>query len=195
MKVPMKTLKGKNMIDTNESLYLDTDCLRSMFCISHEKLILFRLFPHVFISEAVNREIPHKYRERTNDYITNKVIKVVDLNEGTLQERQEYEYLTGEAFNPDYMEKIVDPGEGELLALVKHRGGILGSDNLSDVGHYVDKWHLKHLTTCDLLEEAYHRGWIIDEYSELLWEDLKTKKRTLPYNRYPTFKDYLNRPR
>ncbi|VOO39812.1 zinc metallopeptidase [Streptococcus pneumoniae] len=51
--------------------------------------------------------------------------------------------------------KIIGKGEGASISLAKKHNGILGSNNLRDVKPYVEEFSLEHMTTGDILIEAF----------------------------------------
>ena len=57
--------------------------------------------------------------------------------------------------------------------------GILGSNNLRDIKFYVEKFSLKHITTGDILIEAYKRNLITEQEANAVWANMLAKRRKL----------------
>lgn len=51
--------------------------------------------------------------------------------------------------------KVIGKGEAASISLAKKHNGILGSNNLRDVQPYVEEFSLEHMTTGDILIEAF----------------------------------------
>ena len=89
---------------------------------------------------------------------------------------------------PEKGMRIIGRGEAAGIAMAKHRGGILASNNLRDVGLYVEKYKIAHITTGDILIEAMNAGIITETDGNTIWAEMLRKRRMLPTT---TFSEYL----
>ena len=86
--------------------------------------------------------------------------------------------------------KVIGRGEAASISLAKKHDGILGSNNLKDVAYYVQKYSLKHMTTGDLLVEAYESGLITEAEGNAIWQAMLNKRRQIGAQ---SFTEYLVR--
>lgn len=86
--------------------------------------------------------------------------------------------------------KVIGRGEAASISLAKKYDGILGSNNLKDVTYYVKKYSLKHMTTGDLLVEAYERGLITEAEGNAIWQAMLNKRRQIGAQ---SFTEYLGK--
>lgn len=80
---------------------------------------------------------------------------------------------------PERGYKIIGKGEAASIVLAKKYEGILGSNNLKDISNYVNLFSLKHLTTGDILLEAYDKNIITEKEGNEIWRKMINKKRKL----------------
>lgn len=85
-------------------------------------------------------------------------------------------------------QKSIGRGEAGGIALAKTYNGILASNNYKDIAPYIEKYHLKHIDTGQILVEALKRGMITETEGNDIWNKMLEKKRKLPDN---TFSEYL----
>ena len=83
---------------------------------------------------------------------------------------------------------VIGKGEAAAIVMTKSSDGVLASNNLRDIQKYVDKYHLKHITTGDILVEALKKGIITETEGNAIWTNMIAKRRMLPT---PTFTDFL----
>ncbi|VND73541.1 Uncharacterised protein [Streptococcus pneumoniae] len=76
--------------------------------------------------------------------------EIVSIDIGT----EEYALYRDLTRNHD-SNKIIGKGEAASIFLAKKHNGILGSNNLRDVKPYVEEFSLEHMTTGDILVEAF----------------------------------------
>ena len=69
------------------------------------------------------------------------------------------------------------------------QGGIVASNNLSDINGYVDEFKLRHITTGDILIEAYKKDIITEQQGNTIWAAMLAKRRKIGAN---SFTDYLS---
>ena len=58
--------------------------------------------------------------------------------------------------------RLIGSGEAAGIAMVKHRGGTLASNNLRDIRLYVERYGLSHITTGDILVMAMNAGFLTE---------------------------------
>ena len=83
--------------------------------------------------------------------------------------------------------KIIGKGEAASISLAKKYNGILGSNNLRDIQHYVDKFSLKHITTGDILVKAYEDNLITEDQGNIIWSEMLSKRRRIGANSFTEF--------
>ena len=89
---------------------------------------------------------------------------------------------------PKENHKIIGNGEAASISLAKKYGGIVASNNLSDIQDYISEYHLQHTTTADILVDAYNQNIITESQGNTIWANMLAKRRRLGA---PTFTDYL----
>lgn len=172
-----------------DSLFFDTDCLSAFLWVGNESL-LARLYPgRVVLPKSVYDElsvpgIAHLKR-RVDAMIQAGDAFVMEIDVGTEAYRL-YRKLTT---SPDPGHRIIGRGEAAAIALSKCENGILASNNLRDISDYVEELHLRHMTTGDLLFEAYQTGLLDEAQGNALWKSMLAKRRRLGYG---SFSDYLH---
>ena len=83
--------------------------------------------------------------------------------------------------------KLIGSGEAASIALAKKYNGILGSNNLKDIAYYINKFSLKHITTGDILVEAFQKGLITEQEANTIWANMLNKKRKIGANSFTEF--------
>lgn len=149
--------------------------------------LLAKLYPNrVILPEPVYNEIkkvPHLLAQ-VNVMKNNNALTIMPIHAGT-DEYRDYSTMTQSPVNG---EKVIGRGEAAGIALTKKYNGTLASNNLRDIAGYVAKYHLKHITTGDILIEALNQGLITEAQGNQLWLGMLAKRRKLPT---ATFSDYL----
>lgn len=171
-----------------EELFFDTDCL-SAFLWVREESILAQMYPgRIVLPAQVYSElqrVPHLV-SRTDALKNSGALRVESIIVGS-DEYNDYVKMTTA---PDAGKRIIGYGEAAGIAMVKHRGGILASNNLKDIPQYVNEFHIQHMTTGDILKEALVQGIISEAEGNIIWAEMLRKRRLLPTR---TFSDYLSR--
>ena len=80
----------------------------------------------------------------------------------------------------------IGEGEAQAMALAIPKGGILASNNLSDIKYFVDKYRLPLLTSAYMLAASVDNGQISYEEAELTWQQMEDNKILMP----GSFEDY-----
>ena len=167
------------------SLFFDTDCICAFLWINEESLLEKMYSGKIVIPKEVYNEIdrptiPH-LKARIDQLIANgsAIVMSMDINS---EEYSLYRELTTFSGN-----KLIGSGEAASISLAKKHNGVLGSNNLRDVGYYVNKYSLKHVTTGDILVEAFQKGLITEQEGNTIWANMLKKKRKIGANSFTEF--------
>ena len=162
-----------------DSLFFDTDCISAFLWVRNESL-LAQLYPGRIViprpvyNELSNPRIVH-LKVRIDALVSTGQAEIVKIIVGT----QEYNMFYKLTVEPDKGQKLIGKGEAAPIALAKENGGIVASNNLSDIGDYVKEFQLKHITTGDILVEAYNKGLITENEGNTIWASMLAKQRKL----------------
>ena len=172
---------------SKKSAFYDTDCLSS-FLLTDNWSILESLFDEIVIPYAVYEELtakgsPYKIVDNLEFLIGKKFIKINDIDINSVEHRW-YDDIRIEY----QMNRRFPIGEGELqaLALAIPNGGILASNNLSDIKYFVDKYRLPLLTSAYMIADSVDKGQISYEEAELTWKQMQRNRILMP----GSFEDY-----
>lgn len=173
---------------TND-LFFDTDCLSAFLWINHTNILQVLYGGKIILPEPVYQElsnpgIPH-IKQRADLLISNGDALVKSIDAGT----EEYK-LYASLIHGKRGEKAIGRGEAGGIALAKTYDGILASNNYKDIVPYIEKYHLKHIDTGQILIEALKKGLITEADGDSIWKQMLAKKRMLPAD---TFTIYLHR--
>lgn len=134
-----------------DSIFFDTDCICAFLWVNEESLLEKIYAGKIIIPKEVYDEIdrpaiPH-LKSRIDKLIAkgSAVIMCMDITS------KEYE-LYSELINYNSY-KLIGKGEAAAISLAKEYDGILGSNNLSDIEYYINKYSLKHITTGKILKK------------------------------------------
>ena len=168
-----------------DSLFFDTDCICTFLWINEESLLEKMYSGKIVIPKEVYNEIdrptiPH-LKARIDQLIANgsAIVMSMDINS---EEYSLYRELTTFSGN-----KLIGSGEAASISLAKKHNGVLGSNNLRDVAYYVNKYSLKHVTTGDILVEAFQKGLITEQEGNTIWANMLKKKRKIGANSFTEF--------
>ena len=178
-------VKGEKRL--TENYYFDTDCL-SAFLWTQEESILAKLFPQkIILPYQVYDElkkVPHLLA-RVDTLKRNGELRVESIE----VDSDEYDDYLRMTTSPDDGMRIIGRGEAAGIAMVRHRGGILASNNLRDILPYIQKYSLQHTTSGDIMIEALKAGLITEQQGNTIWANMLARRRMLPA---ATFSDYLS---
>ena len=181
-------MKKRTVMLLTEPLFFDTDCISAFLWINNQSL-LAQLYPgRVVIPSAVYEELSNPgvsyLKKRIDVMIADKSAQVEDIQLHTA----EYDIYRKLTISPDPGHVIIGKGEAAAIALAKEKNGILASNNLRDILTYVSEYELLHMTTGDILLEAYDKKMIKEDEGNALWQEMLRKRRRLGYK---TFSEYL----
>lgn len=173
-----------------EPCFFDNDCL-SAFLWVNEQSILPKLYQgQIVIPKAVYDEL--SYPSPSIQVLRQRIDKMLQNNEAELRNidasSEAYSLYDEMTSHPRSGHKIIGNGEAACLALAITENGIIASNNLKDITDYIEEFSLEHITTGDILVEAFHRNIITEIEGNNIWASMLTKKRKLGAL---TFSDYL----
>lgn len=178
----------KEALLLTDLLFFDTDCLSAFLWIRKENL-LPQLYPgKVIIPRPVYAELcrpntPH-LKSRIDVLIAQNLVSIQDIDINS-DEYSTYYQLTE---SPTEGHKVIGNGEAASIALAKQYGGIVASNNLRDIQTYISEFDLQHITTGDILVDAYNKRLITESDGNLIWSNMLAKRRRLGAS---TFTEYL----
>jgi len=142
------------------------------------------IIPQQVYNELSNPCIPH-LKERVDEMINDGDASIQSVLTGT-PEFGLYVKLTS---SPDEGMRIIGRGEASAIALASSVGGVIASNNLSDVKSYAQELGLKHITTGDIMIKAHKASLISEAYGNSIWNAMLAKKRRIGS---ATFSEYLS---
>ena len=171
-----------------DSLFFDSDCISAFLWVNEQNLLALLYPGNVVIPKPAYDELsypttPH-LKKRIDYLIHNKQATLASINVGS----ETYELYHKLTTCPEKGYRVIGPGEAASIALAKASNGIIASNNLRDIQHYVSKYRLKHVTTGDILLEALERGYISEEEGNAIWTSMLEKRRRLGAL---SFSDYI----
>lgn len=175
---------------TDETLFFDNDCISAFLWIDDTSVVTTLYGGRVAIPTQVYNELSAcrgqatVLKERIDAMIGNGDAVIVDME----TDSKEYEIYSKLAISPEGDDIIIGKGEAACIALAKERNGILASNNLKDITKYIELYGLKHVTTGDILVEAYERSILTKDKIEEMWSEMLSKRRRLGAD---TFEEYL----
>lgn len=170
-------------------VFIDTDCISAFLWVGDEN-ILEQLYPGKIVIpqqvyDEINRPFITHLKNRVDQLVARGSAEIMTIDIGT-DEYEQYRELTTN-YNST---KVIGNGEAASISLAKKYNGILGSNNLRDVKPYVEMFSLKHITTGDILVEAFNAQLITEIEANNIWRNMLKKKRKLGAN---SFSEYLSR--
>ena len=187
----METIWKRERKTLTDPLFFDTDCLSAFLWVGEEGL-LHKLYPlRLILPTPVYTELSfdnpriRALRNRIDIMINNKQFIKKDIMVGT----DEYELYNRLTTQPEDNHTIIGKGEAAAIALAKTNGGIVASNNLSDVLAYTQEFALQHTTTGMIMVEAFQQQLISETEGTSIWASMLQKKRKLGAL---TFSDYLS---
>lgn len=151
-----------------KSLFFDTDCLSAFLWVKSENLLV-KLYPgKIIIPKQVYDELSSPgishLKARVDELLAKSQISIAEISVGT-DIFDLYYQLT---VKPANGHQIIGKGEAASLALAYFNDGIIASNNLRDIILYVNEFNLNHITTGDILIEAYNK-----KYTKKIYESSK----------------------
>lgn len=171
-----------------DCIFFDTDCICAFLWVKNESLLEKMYRGKIVIPKEVydelDRPVVQHLKTRADRLIANgsAVIMTMDIMS------DEYA-LYRKLLSPSKNCKAIGRGEAASISLAQKHNGILGSNNLQDIREYVRRFSLKHVTTGDLLVEAYKAQLITEQEGNTIWQAMLKKKRKIGAG---SFTEFLN---
>lgn len=172
-----------------DSLFFDSDCLSAFLWVGNENLLI-KLYPgKVIIPKPVYDELSSPgiahLKARIDALLSNSQVTVASIDTGT----DTYDLYYQLTVAPVDGHVIIGKGEAASIALAKAHNGIIASNNLRDITSYIKEFGLRHMTTGDILVEAYEKGYITEAQGNTLWASMLARRRKLGAK---SFSDYIS---
>ena len=158
--------------------FFDSDCISTFLHIEREDIILSLYNTKIHISSFVYQELMHAplpISANIKKLVDSKKVLVDNICYGDPYYK-EFVHLTRSTENGF----LIDTGEASVIALVKHKGGVLASNNLRDVEYYVKKYELKHITTVGIIRQAIKEKIITIDEANSVYKKMKDNGDKLP---------------
>lgn len=172
-------------IKSKDKIYFDSDCISSFLWTNTEGILVSLYGNRIVIPSLVYeelRKVDHIYNKLQN-LISKGVVKTESFG-FTTEEFKIYTLLKmGDTKHPK-----IGTGEASVIALAKCNEATMASNNLKDISYYLQYYKLNNITTADILYEALQNKLIIKAEAEQIWQNMRRKKRKLPYD---TFEEWL----
>lgn len=170
-----------------DTIFFDTYCISAFLWVNNQSIVeqLYGgriVFPREVYEELNNPRISHLKR-RMDDMISRDVASIVDMEIGS----EEYELFRELTHPSTEGQKWIGKGEASAISLAKVYGGIVASNNLRDVLDYIKEFHLEHITTGDILFDAYNSELISEDDGNDIWQRMLDKRRMLGYGSFSEF--------
>lgn len=178
------------MLLLTKPLLFDTDCLSAFLWVDNES-ILVKLYPgRIVIPSQVYHELSYPdlnhikgLKAQVDNLVSNKQAILESIDYGSA----EYHLYFQLTQNPVSGRLRIGNGEAAAIALACKFHGILASNNLSDISQYVQEFHLKHMTTGDIMKEAMLMGLITECQGNVIWGNMLNRKRRLGFVSFSEF--------
>ena len=172
---------------TKRKVYGDTDCLSS-FLLLDEVSLLESILDEIVIPKAVDQELrangaPPQIVTNLDNLKEKKFIRVHDIDINSAEHQWYDEIRVEYQMNRGFP---IGEGEAQAMALAIPNGGILASNNLSDIKYFVDKYRLPLLTSAYMRADSVDKGQISYEEAELTWQQMERNRILMP----GSFEDY-----
>lgn len=177
------------MILFETDVFYDSDCLICFLAVK-ECGILQKLFSKIIVPLVVAHEI---LNYATPQYIKDNFNKLVNLGfvqvRGMEVDSDEHDRFINIKKNYEFM----GDGEAAVIALTQENGGVIASNNLSDIKDYVKDYDLNLITTAFILAIAYEKQIKTKDELDKIWTKMinNGRKRSLPHN-ISSFTQYYN---
>lgn len=171
-----------------DAIYFDTDCLSSFLWVKEFRILLSLFKGRIHIPYAVYVELSYpsvKHFKTEIDSLIVKGVVFIDKFEPGSKEEEIYYRLV---YNPENGKQKIGKGEASVIAFAKENDGTLASNNLKDVGFYIDYYKLKSLSTPTILLKAVSDRLLSDIEADLIWDKMTKKKQRFPYETFAEYK-------
>lgn len=171
-----------------EDLFIDTDCIAAFLWVGEQSILSQLYGQRIIIPQQVYNEISNPYtphlKQRVDALVQAGDAQILDMD----IDSEEFRTFLKLTQNPEPGHTIIGDGEAAAISLAKEKNGILASNNLRDICQYVSEYSLKHITTGDILVDAYTKGLITEHEGNNIWSAMLNKRRKIGAN---SFSEYL----
>lgn len=181
-----KSLKGERGL--TDSLFFDSDCISAFLWVEKEWILTQMYMGRIVIPKPVYDELSYPrvahLKVRVDKMLENGEAQVETIGGDTKEYRQYVQLTVG-------MEEgraVIGKGEAAAIVLARNRDGVVASNNLRDVCFYVKEYGMRHITTGDILVEAFQNGVITQEQGNSIWKSMLARRRKIGAG---SFTDYL----
>lgn len=176
-------------ITLNKPVFYDTDCLECFLFVDAGH-ILEELFSKIIIPEQVYSEIMAENTPaivKTNfKNLKNRFVEIKEIS-FLSQEYNTYNLIKKGLWSKTG--KICGSCESAAITLAHLNKGLVASNNLSDVGEYIESLDIELITSSMILSKAVERDIISKENANDLWKGMINKGIKLPKK---SFSDYFD---
>lgn len=181
-----RKLKGERCLI--DSLFFDSDCISAFLWVGKEWIVTQMYAGRIVIPKSVYEELSYPrivhLRTRLDRMLTDGVAQVGTIYINT-EEYKQYFKLT---VNPEEGQAVIGKGEAAAIVLARNRSGVIASNNLKDICFYIKKYGLRHITTGDILVEAFQNGVITEEQGNLIWKSMLARRRKIGANSFTEYR-------
>lgn len=169
------TIHHRRMIDLYEkNVFYDSDCLVCFLAVG-QCGILQQMFSKVIVPKVVSNEILKPFK--TPPHIKANMNKLIGMDFVEVREM-----IVGSRVHNKYIEiknnhQYMGDGEAAVLALTYENGGVIASNNLSDIRVFAEDNDLNFITTAFILAKAYEKGIKSRSELDMIWSDMLNEKR------------------
>lgn len=189
--MPLEMILSMGKMAMNMSLtniiFFDTDCISAFLWVKNESILEKLYYGRIIVPRMVYDEMSNPrvswMKDRIDLLIKSGVARICDID----LESYEYDlYLKLTELGDN--RKVIGKGEAACISLAKKYNAIIASNNLRDISFYIKEFSLKHLTTGDILIEAYEKEIITEDEGNTIWANMIAKRRKLGAN---SFSEYM----
>ena len=159
-------------------LVIDTDFASCFLCINKFNIVIDLYAPNIIFVEQVEEELKKckKYYSKIKQYISDNKIKCHEFYPWS---RECIEYCN--LINHNHR---IGKGEASAMAYCRYIGGILGSNNFSDIEKYCKIHKINIKSSTDTMIESFQKANFTEEEGNVMWTKMLNKGRFLPFNSF-----------
>lgn len=165
-------------------LVIDTDFALCFFCINKFNIVIDLYAPNIIVVDIVEEELKKwkKYYKKIEQYFSDNKIKSHEFYPWS-KEYIEYDNLITH-------NRRIGKGEASGMAYCRYIGGMLGSNNFSDIEKYCKIHKINIKSSTDTMIESFLQGNFTKKEGNVMWTRMLNKGRFLPFN---SFSEALNK--
>lgn len=156
----------------SKQIFFDSDCLSAFLSVAKLGIPVMIYKNAIVIPKSVLKELRRSreegFDEQLDNIIKSGVATVKDIDIGSEASKLYFQFTE----NPDDGFLQVGAGEAAAMALAITEHGILASNNLRDVGSYVRKYGIEHVTTGIIIHNAVENNLITADEASVIWADM-----------------------